>query len=108
MTTKSVFISAGFLLSMFVTAPAFADAIDGQWCHKGRQVTIEGPLIITPSGKRVNGTFDRHSFSYTIPAGDDHAGEKADLVVQHDTLMHFMRSGSSQFEAWQPCPAPIS
>ena len=108
MTTKSVYILIGFFLILFAALPAYADAIDGRWCHKGRQVTIESPLIITPSGKRVNGEFDRHSFSYTIPAGDEHAGETGNFVVQHDTLAHFTRSGSSQFEEWVPCPSPTS
>ena len=34
--------------------------------------------------------------------------EKGEYVVQHDDLAHFTRSGSSQFEEWEPCPSPTS
>jgi hypothetical protein len=108
MTTKSVFLFSALISLIFISYPAAADQIDGKWCNKGHQVTIEGPLIITATGKRVKGEFDRHSFSYTIPAGDKFAGEKGEYVVQHDELAHFTRSGSSQFEEWQPCPSPTS
>jgi hypothetical protein len=108
MTTKSVLFLSALFAFIFFSVNVQADSIDGRWCNKGRQVTIEGPVIITPRGKKVTGTFDRHSFSYTIPTGDQYAGEKGDFVVQHDDLAHFTRSGSSQFEEWQPCPSPTS
>jgi len=108
MPTKSVLFLSGLMLFASAAFPAYADQIDGRWCNKGRQVTIESPAIITPSGKRVNGEFDRHSFSYTIPAGEKYAGEKGEFEVQHDDLVHFTRSGSSQFEEWEPCPSPTS
>ena len=108
MTAKSVLFLSGLVLLIFISFPAAADSIDGRWCHKGSQVTIESPMISTPSGKKVAGEFDRHSFSYTIPSGDKYAGEKGEYVVQHDDLAHFTRSGSSQFEEWEPCPSPTS
>ncbi len=108
MTTKSVLVILSLFLLLWAAFPAEADSIDGRWCNKGRQVTIEGSLIITPSGKKIEGTFDRHSFSYTIPAGEPHTGEKGDFIVQHDDLAHFTRSGSSQIEEWEPCPSPTS
>tara|TARA_B100000315_G_scaffold227727_1_gene235901 strand:+ start:1383 stop:1706 length:324 start_codon:yes stop_codon:yes gene_type:complete len=107
MTTKLVFVLS-IVFALGFTGPVQADAIDGTWCHKGQRVKIEGPIIITPSGKRVEGEYDRHQFSYKIPAGENYAGESADFVVQHDELAHRTRSGSSQFEEWEPCPAPTS
>ena len=108
MTTKSVFVLLTSALSIIAGGPVQADAIDGTWCHKGQRVKIEGPIIITPSGKWVEGEHDRHEFSYKIPACEKYAGETVDFVVQHDTLAHKTRSGSSQFEEWEPCPAPTS
>lgn len=108
MTTNSVLILITILTITLFTKPSTADSIDGRWCHKSSQVTIEGPTIITPSGKKVTGEFDRHEFNYKIPAGDQHAGEDGKFEVQHDTLAHFTRSGSSQFEEWEPCPSPTS
>ena len=108
MTTKSVFVLLTSALSIIAGGPVQADAIDGTSCHKGQRVKIEGPIIITPSGKWVEGEHDRHEFSYKIPACEKYAGETVDFVVQHDTLAHKTRSCSSQFEEWEPCPAPTS
>jgi len=107
-TTKSVFVLLTSALSIIAGGPVQADAIDGTSCHKGQRVKIEGPIIITPSGKWVEGEHDRHEFSYKIPACEKYAGETVDFVVQHDTLAHKTRSCSSQFEEWEPCPAPTS
>ncbi len=108
MTIKSVFVLLTSALSIIAGGPVQADAIDGTSCHKGQRVKIEGPIIITPSGKWVEGEHDRHEFSYKIPACEKYAGETVDFVVQHDTLAHKTRSCSSQFEEWEPCPAPTS
>jgi hypothetical protein len=108
MPTKSVFVIPALLAGLFMTTPLEAHQIDGRWCNKGRQVTIESPIIITPSGKKIFGEFNRHEFKYEIPAGDSHAGETGHFAAQHDTLAHFTRSGSSQFEEWEPCPSPMS
>jgi len=107
-TIKSVFVLLTSALSIIAGGPVQADAIDGTSCHKGQRVKIEGPIIITPSGKWVEGEHDRHEFSYKIPACEKYAGETVDFVVQHDTLAHKTRSCSSQFEEWEPCPAPTS
>jgi hypothetical protein len=108
MITKLFFAFMGFAAFMMVAHPVQADAIEGTWCHKGQRINIEGDFITTPSGKRVEGASGRHEFSYKIPAGENFAGETVDMVQQHDTLVHATRSGSSQFEEWEPCPAPTS
>ena len=52
-----------------LAGPAVADVIDGNWCHSdGRRFTIRGPEIVTPGGKRMEGNYSRHWFSYTAPA----------------------------------------
>ena len=59
-----------------LAGPALADAIDGNWCHTdGRRFTIRGPEIVTPGGKRMEGNYSRHWFSYVAPAPEPGAGE---------------------------------
>ncbi len=74
----------GHQLKIFIAAlglamlagPALADAIDGNWCHTdGRRFTIRGPEIVTPGGKRMEGNYSRHWFSYVAPAPEPGAGE---------------------------------
>ena len=49
-------------------APAMADVIDGDWCHDdGRHFSIQGPIIITPAGKPMQGQYTRHTFRYRLP-----------------------------------------
>src|SRR5262245_24457196 len=54
---------------------AYADAIDGDWCHSnGKRMSIRGPAIVTHGGQETRGRYTRHYFSYVIPAGETGAG----------------------------------
>ena len=61
---------------------ALADAIDGDWCHgDGRRLSINGPDIVTPGGARLKGDYDRHHFSYVVPASEPGAGGTVAMVL---------------------------
>ncbi len=88
-------------------APAFADAIDGEWCSQdGKNLEIDGPKIRTPSGINTTGQYTRHSFAYEAPAGDPEFG----LVIimrQHseeDMELARVKNGEAgPSEAWRRC-----
>ena len=66
-----------FVAALRFVQPAFADAIDGDWCRTdGKRMTIRGPAIVTPGGQQTNGHYTRHSFSYVIPAGEAGRGPR--------------------------------
>ena len=87
---------------LFFSAPAWADAIDGQWCHQdGRRLSINGPTMVLPSGKRIEGDYDRHGFRHT----DD--GVAIVLQLLGENHMHRM-VGTQPHEDWRRCGPPIS
>jgi hypothetical protein len=73
---KHLLALAGALgLLIGITCPAFADAIDGDWCQlDGRHMTIHGPAIVTPGGQQTSGNYTRHFFSYVVPSGETGEG----------------------------------
>ncbi len=91
-------------------APVFADAIDGDWClANGRHMSINGPEIITPHGKRMQGNYDRHAFHYVAPAGEPAAGQEINMSLIDDDLLHVMTGGKSTKPVeWRRCAAPTS
>ena len=61
--------AAAMTLFVLSAAPARADAIDGDWCRPdGKHMSIRGPEIVTPMGTHTRGNYDRHAFSYAVPA----------------------------------------
>jgi hypothetical protein len=102
-------ISAALLI--FMSAPAQADAIDGNWCNRelGRLV-IQGTEIMTPGGKRVSGAYDRHASRYVVPAGEPRSGADVDMVlVDDDTIHRIVAPGAgAKIEVWHRCQAPVS
>lgn len=88
---------------------ARADAIDGSWCFKGRHLAIEGPKMLTPGGKSIEGDYDRHGFIYKAPSGEKEAGSTVFIVSIDDESMAF-RVGSEQAapQVWRRCAAPTS
>ncbi len=92
--------------------PAFADAIDGNWCHNdGRRFTIRGPEIVTPGGKHMEGNYSRHFFNYTVPVLESGAGETVFMTLANENTVYLRRgeqgSGSPQ-ETWVRCAPSIS
>lgn len=94
---------------------AFADAIDGDWCATdGRHLTIDGPRITTPTGKRLEGSYSRHNFEYVVPAPEPAAGLTVFMVLQNETTVQLRvaadRAAAAQAAAqiWRRCARPTS
>jgi hypothetical protein len=101
------------LAFVFTISPAFADAIDGNWCHSdGRRFTIRGPAITTPGGSRIQGEYDRHHFTYQIPTPEPRAGEKVFMTLMGEYLVHLRVGGEASsagpVEEWNRCGPSIS
>lgn len=97
------------LVTLLPNQSARADAIDGSWCFKGRHLAIEGPKMLTPGGKSINGDYDRHGFTYKAPVGEKEAGSMVFIASIDDDFMEF-RVGSEQSDpqVWRRCAAPTS
>lgn len=88
---------------------ARADAIDGSWCLKGRHLNIEGPKMLTPGGRTIDGEYDRHGFIYKSPAGEKEAGAMVYIASIDDDSMTFrVGSGDAKPQVWHRCAAPTS
>jgi hypothetical protein len=89
------------------SAPAFADAIDGEWCSKeGKNLEIEGPKIRTPAGIDTTGQYTRHSFAYEPPAGDPEKGLVIVMRIFSDEDMELARIKNGEMgpkEMWHRC-----
>ena len=79
----------GLLIAAFATAkPAFADAIDGEWCSpQGENLVIDGPQIRIPSGKTIQGQYQRHEFAYQVPEGEADYGQVIYMNLINEELM---------------------
>ena len=98
------------LALLLPTSVARADAIDGHWCHtQDGRMEISGPAIVTPGGTQMQGTYGRHSFSYTVPAAEPDAGATVDMILIDDDTVHLTKgAATSSPQVWNRCPAPIS
>jgi|AACY02.16.fsa_nt_gi Ribonucleotide reductase, alpha subunit len=106
-----VFVAAAFLPA----SQARADAIDGNWCFtNGRTMSIDGPKIRTPFGKLLNGDYDRHAFSYTIPNGEPDSGLVVVMDLIDDETLHVQKgqdsvaAAAAPIEIWHRCKLPTS
>ena len=87
---------------------ARADAIDGHWCQDdGRRFHIARPTIVTPGGNSLQGQYDRHYFSYTVPANEPGAGTAIDMTLMGETMVR-LKPGNAPEEIWRRCGPPIS
>lgn len=83
---------------------ALADAIDGDWCHSdGRRLTIAGPEIVTPAGKKLTGQYDRHNFAYLEPG----ASTAITMVLQGEYQMQ-LKPPAGDLQTWRRCGKPVS
>ena len=98
------------LATCLIVGSAVADAIDGNWClASGRHMNINGPQILTPHGKRLQGHYDRHAFSYVAPAGAPAAGQDISMsLIDDDTLLVTTGAASNKPVEWRRCIAPTS
>ena len=88
------------------TSLARADAIDGQWCFGSSHFEINGPNIRTPGGNDIIGNYDRHGFSYVVPANEQGAGTEIVMVLLNEETVQLTR-GRSTPETWKRCK-PVS
>lgn len=90
-----------------LTLPAHADRIDGDWCGEGgKHFRIEGPKIETPGGTVAEGEYSRHSFRYTVPAGEADAGQAIEMLLQSEELLFLKRTTGGEagaVERWRRC-----
>jgi hypothetical protein len=94
-------------LALAVSAcPAFADAIDGQWCLGTSHFEISGPNIRTPGGNDITGNYGRHGFDYIVPTNEAGAGTLIVMVLLNEETVQLTR-GTSAPETWKRCK-PVS
>ena len=94
---------------LWQTAPATADAIDGDWCRAdGKRMSIRGPAIVTPGGKQIQGDYDRHFFSYVVPAGEAGAGNKVSITLLGEYLAHAREGEAGAVQEWRRCQPGVS
>ena len=95
-------------ISVLSAAPAWADAIDGAWCHEGLRLTISGPAIVTPGGARTQGDYSRHAFSYVAPPSDAQSGTTVSMRLLNEDTMQLRAGAQTATETWLRCGPPIS
>jgi hypothetical protein len=89
--------------------PVRADAIDGDWCQaNGKRMSIRGPAIVTPGGQQTSGNYDRHFFSYVVPAGETGAGATVEIQLLSEELARERQGGDPAEREWRRCPAGTS
>lgn len=97
------------LVIMLLASTASADAIDGDWCHAGRHLLIDGSKIVTPGGSTIVGEYDRHAFRYIVPKPESGAGENVFMVMRSEEIMSFWQTpeenpaSDSKPETWRRC-----
>lgn len=102
------------LALLLPTQAALADAIDGNWCHQAKQLSIRGPAIVTPGGTAMQGDYDRHGFIYVVPGGEPQAGQTVVMVLLNETTMRLgiggtvEAAGKAASEIWRRCSATTS
>jgi hypothetical protein len=105
----------GFIAALglaMLAGPAFADAIDGNWCHDdGRRFSIRGPEIVTPGGKHMEGNYSRHWFTYTAPAPEPGAGQTIFMTLLNENTVQLQRgeaTAGTPLETWVRCGPSVS
>lgn len=95
-------------LAALFGGPALADAIDGDWCHAdGRRLSISGPDIVTPGGTRLKGDYDRHHFSYVVPAAEPGAGATIYMILMGELQLR-LKPPAGEEQLWRRCGKPVS
>lgn len=102
-------ISLAFVLVQ--AGAARADAIDGDWCSvDGQQrMSIQGAMITTPGGNKLQGNYTRHAFDYVVPAGEQGPGQPVNILLRGEYLA-VSRQGASDapLKEWRRCKETIS
>lgn len=108
-TSRHICLASALVLTVSATS-ARADAIDGTWCFTdGGMMSIQGSNITIPGGKRIQGTYRRHSYSYRIPQGEENAGGVVSMNLINDDTIHLTPPAStnvtlgSSVQVWRRC-----
>jgi len=112
MARKALTIGLALFGVVLFSAPARADAIDGDWCHTpdNRRLSIRGPNMVTPGGMRMQGNYSRHYFTYRVPAPEPNSGATVHMQLLDENTVH-LRVGdanSAAPETWVRCSPSIS
>ena len=101
-------VAAGAVLAG-LARPAYADAIDGDWCNGAFHLMIEGSTIVTPARNKIEGQYNRYRFAYVVPANEPGAGGEISMVmIRGQEIVHLRRPGQTgEPEVWRRCK-PIS
>jgi len=111
---RMVFLIFALFLAaaLFLPHPLRADAIDGDWCYTdGRRLSINGPQIVTPAGRRTTGIYDRHGFTYTLPDAEPGDGSTVSMSQLDEDTMHyqiFSGGEKSPLLEWHRCAPATS
>jgi hypothetical protein len=106
--SKAVPAAAFLLVVLLGGNAARADAIDGDWCHTdGRKLSINGPQIVTPGGAKIAGDYDRHHFTYVVPASEPGAGAAVNMILVSELQMR-LKPPSGEEQLWRRCGKPVS
>jgi hypothetical protein len=100
--------TVGLTLALLAGA-ARADKIDGSWCDGGGQrLSIDGPAIVTPGGNAIQGDYNRHFFSYVVPAGEPNGGVTMQMRLLNEETMQRRAGPGAEVETWHRCAPPVS
>lgn len=109
MRSRLIGMSATVAVFAMMSAPAHADAIDGDWCNStGKHYLIDGATITIPSGATITGEYNRHGFRYVGPAGDPEEGQEIvmrQLSEEHMVLTRTIGGEQGPAEDWHRCQA---
>ncbi len=95
---------------VLIAGPALADRIDGDWCHRtdGRRFSISGPEIVTPGGKKMQGGYSRHAFSYVVPAPEPGGGGTVFMTLMDENTVNLRVGVEGEMETWLRCSPSVS
>jgi len=107
-TLARALVPATLAAATLFSGTALADAIDGDWCYSdGKRLSISGPDIVTPGGLQTKGNYDRHHFSYVVPATEPGAGSTVTMVLLSEIMMR-LKPPEGDEQTWRRCGKPIS
>jgi hypothetical protein len=72
-------------------------------------MTITGPSIVTPGGTRMQGSYTRHSFVYTVPANEPDSGQEVTMRLLSEMAVQ-VRAGPADRPSliWHRCQPTTS
>jgi hypothetical protein len=112
---RQSFLLAAAAACSLASFPVLADVIDGEWCSPdGRHLTIKGPELVTPTGKRISGDYGRHSFLYVVPPADPGSGETVAMRLVNEETVHLRQgrdaaaAAQAPVQVWKRCSPGIT